>query len=320
LHGYDKIPAIAPEATLNMLPAPEAAWNKASIADVLTHSGYQEVVTYSFVDESWERDIQGNTSPIKLKNPIASNMSVMRSGLWGGLLDALTYNLNRKQERAMLFEMGASYFAHKNNYREQTQVSGLCYGAFQPEQWGVATKDVDFYDVKAHVDALTNSQAEYRQEAHPALHPGQSARVYLNNKPIGWLGKLHPKWQQQYSLAKSTILFELALESLLQTQVTKYEEVSKFLPVRRDIAIVVDTDLPVQAIVNAVHSAKIPLLQQIQLFDIYQGKGIAENKKSLAFLVLMQDTHKTLLDVEAETTMAELLKLLEKQFGASLRN
>lgn len=320
LHGYDKIEAIAPEAALNMLPALEAAWNKAAMAGVLCAQGYQEIVTYSFVDESWERDLMGNVAPIKLKNPIASNMSVMRSGLWGGLLDALTYNINRKQERAMLFEIGASYFADKKNYKEETQVSGLFYGAFAPEQWGAPTKDVDFYDVKAHVDALTKGQAEYRQEVHPALHPGQSARLYLNNQPIGWLGKLHPKWQQQYSLAKSTILFELAIDLLLQTQVTKYQEVSKFLPVRRDIAVVVDANLPVQAIIEAVNSAKIPLVQQIQLFDIYQGKGIAENKKSLAFLILMQDTNKTLLDIEAEAAMAELLKLLQKQFNATLRN
>ncbi|MEQ1597952.1 MAG: phenylalanine--tRNA ligase subunit beta [Methylotenera sp.] len=320
LHGYDKIPAIKPIANLSILEAPEAAWNKASMASVLRDFGYQEVVTYSFVDANWEHDLMGNAAPIALKNPIASNLSVMRSGLWGGLLDALTYNLNRKQERAMLFEIGASYFADKKSYREEMQISGLCYGAFQPEQWGAAARDVDFYDVKATVDALTNNQAEYRQEAHSALHPGQSARVYLHNKPIGWLGKLHPKWQQQYSLPKNTVLFELQVVSLLQSKATKYQEVPKFLPVRRDIAIVVDANLPVQAIVNAVNSARIPLVQQIQLFDIYQGKGIAENKKSLAFLVLMQDTHKTLLDIEAETAMAELLKLLQIQFGASLRN
>jgi len=320
LHGYDKIPAITPTANLGILDAPEASWNKASIVGVLQTQGYQEVVTYSFVDESWERDLMGNANPIKLKNPIASNLSVMRSGLWGGLLETLTYNLNRKQERAMLFEIGASYFADNKAYREETQVTGLFYGALQPEQWGAAAREVDFYDVKATVDALTKNQAEYRQEGHAALHPGQSARVYLHNKPIGWLGKLHPKWQQQYGLAKNTILFELALASIMQTRVTKYQEVSKFLPVRRDIAIVVDANLAVQTIVDAVHSAKIPLLQQIQLFDVYQGKGIAENKKSLAFLVLIQDTHKTLLDIEAEVAMAELLKLLEKQFGASLRN
>ena len=320
LHGYDKIPTIKPIANLSILDAPEASWNKASMAGVLQSQGYQEVVTYSFVDESWERDLMGNENPIALKNPIASNLSVMRSGLWGGLLDALTYNLNRKQERAMLFEIGASYFSGQEAYREEMRVSGLCHGAFQPEQWADKSRDVDFYDIKATVDALTHGQAEYRQEVHPALHPGQSARVYLRGKAIGWLGKLHPKWQQQYALTKNTILFELALNDLLQTQVATYQEVSKFLPVRRDVAVVVDADLPVQAIVNTVRKAKINLLQELQLFDVYQGKGVAENKKSLAFLVLMQDTHRTLLDTEAEAVITELLKLLEKNFGASLRN
>ena len=323
LHGYDKIEAIAPKAALNMLPAPEAAWNKAAMADVLSSQGYQEVVTYSFVDESWERDLMGNAAPIKLKNPIASNLSVMRSGLWGGLLDALTYNLNRKQERAMLFEMGSSYHyvdGSKAAYIESPRLAGLFYAACSPEQWASATKEVDFYDVKAHVDSLTRNQAEYVAKAHPALHPGQSARVYLHGKAIGWLGKLHPKWQQHYALTKNTMLFELALNDLQQTKLSKYQEVAKFLPVRRDIAVVVDADLPVQTIVNAVNKAKINLLQELQLFDVYQGKGIAENKKSLAFLVLMQDTHKTLLDVEADAVIAELLKLLQKHFGASLRN
>ena len=320
LYGYDHLTAISPHAELRMLDAPEAALNKAWIADVLQAQGYQEVVTYSFVDESWERDLMGNANPIKLKNPIASNLSVMRSGLWGGLLDVLTYNFNRKQERAQLFEVGASYFSEKNAYCEQTQVSGLSYGEFQPEQWGEKARDVDFYDVKAIVDSLTHGQAEYRAEAHPALHLGQSAQVCLHGKPIGWLGKLHPKWQRHYSLPKNTVLFELAVAPLMQTKVAQYQEVSKFLPVRRDIAVVVDADLPVQTIVKAVQEAKIPLLHQIQLFDVYQGKGIAENKKSLAFLVLMQDTHKTLLDTEAEVAMAELLKLLENKFGASLRN
>lgn len=320
LHGYDKIPAIEPIANLSILDAPEAAWNKASVAAILEHQGYQEVVTYSFVDASWERDLMGNANPIALKNPIASNLSVMRSGLWGGLLDALSYNLNRKQERAMLFEIGASYFSGQQAYREEMRVSGLCHGDFQPEQWADKSRDVDFYDVKATVEVLTHGQAEYRQEVHPALHPGQSARVYLRGKAIGWLGKLHPKWQQQYALTKNTVLFELALDDLLKTQVAAYQEVSKFLPVRRDIAVVVDADLPIQAIVNAVHVAKINLLQELQLFDVYQGKGIAENKKSLAFLVLMQDTHKTLLDTEVDAVIAELLKLLEKNFGASLRS
>jgi phenylalanyl-tRNA synthetase beta chain len=320
LHGFDKIEAIAPEASLSMLPSPEGSWNKASMADALQAQGYQEVVTYSFVDASWECDLMGNTNPIRLKNPIASNLSVMRSGLWGGLLDALTYNLNRKQERAMLFEIGATYHPATQGYRETAEIAGLFYGAFLPEQWGAAARDVDFYDVKAHVDTLTHGQAEYRAEAHVALHPGQSARVYLHDKPIGWLGKLHPKWQQQHHLVKNTFLFTLEVNAISHIGVPKYQEVPKFLAVRRDIAVVVDANIPVQAILNAIKAAHISLVSQVQLFDTYQGKGIEPHQKSLALSVLMQDTHRTLLDAEIEVAMAELLQLLEKQFAATLRN
>ena len=320
LHGYDKIEAIAPEATLNMLPAPEAALNLNWLRNILVNQGYQEIITYSFVDESWERDLLGNANPIKLKNPIASNLSVMRSGLWGGLLDTLTYNLNRKQERAMLFEIGASYHHDEQAYSEKTRVAGLFYGAFQPEQWAVASKDVDFYDLKAHVDMLTHGQAEYRTETHVALHPGQSACVYLHGKPIGWIGKLHPKWQQHYSLTKSTFLFELEAVPLLIKAVPAYKEVPKTLAIRRDLAIVVDEHIAVQAILSAIEHAHISLVSQVQLFDIYQGKGIPENKKSLALSVFMQDTHNTLVDNDAEVAMAELLKLLKDKFGAILRN
>jgi phenylalanyl-tRNA synthetase beta chain len=320
LHGYDKIPAIAPIADLNVLPLPAKNLTQAWLKDSLQSQGYQEVVTYSFVEESWERDLLANTDPIKLKNPIASNLSVMRSGLWGGLLDVLTYNLNRKQARAMVFEVGSTFHRKADGYREEMHVAGLCYGSALPEQWGVVEQDFDFYDVKAMVDTLTHGKAEYRKETHPALHPGQTARVYLQGKAIGWLGKLHPKKQQQYDLPKSTILFELETAQLLQTEVPKYEEVSKFIAVRRDIAIVVDEAVEAQAIIDAVNATKIPLLQKIQLFDIYQGKGIDEGKKSLAFLILMQDTNKTLIDSDAEAAMAELLKLLENKFNAQLRD
>lgn len=324
LHGYDKIPAITPVAGLNMLPLPAKSLSMNWLKGAMQSQGYQEVVTYSFVEESWEQDLFANEQPIKLKNPIASNLSVMRSGLWGGLLDVLTYNLNRKQERAMVFEVGGTFHratdAAGQRYREESHVAGLCYGAATPEQWSNEPRDFDFYDVKAMVETLTQGQAEYRQETHPALHPGQSARVYLQGKAIGWIGKLHPKWQQQYDLPKSTILFELETSLLLETTLPEYEEVSKFSAVRRDIAVIVDESVEAGAIVDAVVAAKIPLLQKIQLFDIYQGKGIDKSKKSLAFLILMQDTHKTLVDSEAEAAMAKLLKLLEDKFDAQLRN
>ncbi len=320
LHGYDKIPAITPVANLSMLPLPAAKLSEHWLKDAMQMQGYQEVVTYSFVEEAWERDLFANMNPIKLKNPLASNLSVMRTHLWGGLLDVLTYNLNRKQERAMLFEVGVTFHRQAHGYDEETHIAGLRYGSVVPEQWGETVRDVDFYDVKTTVDTLTHHQAVYRKEIHPALHPGQTARVYINGQAVGWLGKLHPKWQQHYNLPKNTILFELATQKLLQTEVTTYKEVSKFIPIRRDIAIVVDKHLEAQTLIDAVYAANIPLVQKMQLFDIYQGKGIPETKKSLAFLILMQDTHKTMVDSEAEAAMAQLLSLLENKFDAQLRN
>jgi len=328
LYGYDKIPAIAPVANLNMLPLPATTLSMNWLKDSMQSQGYQEVVTYSFVEESRERDLLANATPIILKNPIASNLSAMRSGLWGGLLDVLTYNLNRKQERAMVFEVGSTFHhadkeqanSGDNAYSEEIHVAGLCYGAAMPEQWSEATRDFDFYDVKAMVETVTHGQAEYRQETHSALHPGQSARVYLQGKAIGWIGKLHPKWQQKYDLPKSTILFELEAGLLLSAALPAYKEVSKFIAVRRDIAVVVDGGVEVGTMVDAVVTAKIPLLQKIQLFDIYQGKGVGDGKKSLAFLILMQDTHKTMVYSEVDAAMAELLKLLENKFGAHLRS
>ncbi len=320
LHGYDHIPATPPVATLNMLAAPERQLHLNTLRDALVAAGYQEVVTYSFVDESWERGLLGNVAPIKLKNPIASNLSVMRTSLWGGLLDTLSYNLNRKQDRASLFEIGAVYHQAGNSFEETTRISGLAYGTAKPEQWAATGSDVDFFDVKAHVDMLLGAEAVYEKAEHHALHPGQSARVLLNGKAVGWLGKLHPKWQQHYDLQRSAYLFELDARVVLARRLPAYQEVSKLLPVRRDLAIVIDEKIAVQAVLDAINQANIPLVQNVALFDLYQGKGIAENKKSLALSVLIHDTQKTLTDSDADVTMANLLQLLQNKFDAALRN
>ncbi len=325
LHGYDHIPAIAPIAGLNMLAAPEQHLHLNQLRDSLVSAGYQEVVTYSFVDESWERDLMGNSAPIKLKNPIASNLSVMRTSLWGGLLDVLTYNLNRKQERAYLFEIGAIYQQQVGAYQETTRVSGLAYGSAKPEQWAAANTEIDFFDVKAHVDSLIGAdglhkQVTYEKAEHCALHPGQSAKVLLNGKAIGWLGKLHPKWQQHYDLAKSTYVFELDVDAIVARALPAYQEVSKLLPVRRDLAIVLDENVAVQAVLSAIKQENIDLIADVALFDLYQGKGVPENKKSLALSVLMHDTQKTLTDSDADAAMTSLLELLQNDFSATLRN
>jgi len=320
LYGYDHIPAIAPVANSLMLPTPEARLHQTNLSERLVAVGYQEVVNYSFVDESWERDLLGNAMPIKLQNPIASNLSVMRTSLWGGLLDTLTYNLNRKQDRAFLFEIGAVYHNNANGYLETTRVSGLAYGSAKPEQWAADDFDVDFFEVKAHVDRLVGDLVTYEKAEHLALHPGQTARILKEGKPIGWLGKLHPKWQQHYSLTKGTYLFELDLDAISNRQIAIYQEVSKLLPIRRDLAVVLEQNIEVGTVFNAIKKADIPLILEVALFDLYQGQGVPENKKSLALSVLMHDTQKTLTDSDADTTITNLLQLLQNEFEATLRN
>lgn len=320
LHGYDHIPALAPHDEQHMLPVPESKRHRNWLRDTLAASGYQEIVSYSFVDESWERDFLGNANPIGLKNPIASNLSVMRTSLWAGLMESLIYNLNRKQERVRLFEIGSAYFAEDSAYREIGRISGLAYGSAKPEQWASEAREVDFFDVKAEVDRLAGGRVQYVAAQHPALHPGQTAQILLQGQPIGWIGKLHPKWQQHYQLPRGAVLFELDVEPLLHAQVPSYVQVGKFPPVRRDIAVLVDEATPIQSLLDTMRSSKNALINDIALFDVYQGKGVSEGKKSLAFLVLMQDTQKTLTDAEADAVMAELLDLLVQRHGAALRN
>lgn len=321
LHGYEHLPALPPSSgVLLMLPAEESLCSPNSLRQLLAAADYREAITYSFVDPSWESDLLGNAAAIALRNPIASNMSVMRSSLWGGLLDALQYNLNRKQERVRLFEIGACFHREGRAYREITRLAGLCYGDAQPEQWGEAARAVDFFDVKADVEALTAGRAAFEATQHPALHPGQTAQVLLDGKAMGWIGTLHPRWQQHYDLPRSVVLFELELGALTRKPVPAFAEVPKFPPIRRDLAVVVDEGVAVQAMLDAMRAAADSVVSEVALFDVYRGKGVAENQKSLAFLVLMQDTQKTLTDEDADAAMVKLLAELSQKFGAVLRS
>jgi phenylalanyl-tRNA synthetase beta chain len=205
-------------------------------------------------------------------------------------------------------------------YQETARISGLAYGSAKPEQWAATNADIDFFDIKANVDALIGKECSYEKAEHSALHPGQSARILLEGKAIGWLGKLHPKWQQHYDLAKNTYLFELDADAVLSRELPAYSEVSKLLPVRRDIAIVLDENIAVETVLSTIRKANIPLVHDVALFDLYQGKGIADNKKSLALSVLMHDTQKTLTDGDADSVITNLLQLLQVNFDAALRN
>lgn len=317
LYGYDRIPAVPPQAAATMLPMPESQRSMDAVRALLAARDYQEVVNYSFVDESWEREQMGNAAPIKLRNPIASNMSVMRSGLFGGLLNTLVYNLNRKQERVRLFEIGACF---NDGYAQSQRLAGLCFGDAVAEQWGEAARAVDFFDVKADIEAMLGKDVLFTPAQHPMLHPGQCARIFMQGKDVGIIGALHPRWQQHYDLPRATVMFEIGLEAALAVAIPAFVEVPKFPPIRRDLAVVVDETVAVQEMLEAMRADADRVVSEVALFDIYRGKGIAENKKSLAFLVLMQDTQRTMTDEDAEAAMKKMITVLSQKFGASLRS
>ncbi|MEQ1629323.1 MAG: phenylalanine--tRNA ligase subunit beta [Gallionella sp.] len=320
LYGYDNIPAIAPKTALTMLPYSETQRPMSRIQQVLVSRAYQEIVSLAFLEEQTERDLCGNDAPLALQNPIASNLAVMRSSLIGGLVDALRFNLNRKQSRVRLFEVGACFAKSGDDYMQTQRLSGLAYGSCQAEQWGVTAKNVDFYDVKADVEALfAPLSLRFAAATHPALHPGRCAQIYLGDALVGWMGELHPQWQQKYDLPLAPVWFELQMDTLLGSKVPRQQEISKFLPVRRDIAVLVDEIVPVQNLLDAMAKASTALVQEITLFDLYRGKGLESGKKSLAFRVLLQDTQKTLTDLEIEASITALVDALLQQ-GAQMRS
>lgn len=320
VYGYDHIPALPPQAALTILPQSETQRALASLQHTLVTRDYQEIVSYAFVDEASERTLCGNCVPVALQNPIASNLAVMRSSLISGLVEALRFNLNRKQARVRLFEVGAC-FAHSDagGYAQTQRLSGIAYGAVQPEQWGIAARNVDFYDVKADVEALFAPQSVHFVAAtHPALHPGRCAQILCGERVVGILGELHPQWQQEYGMPQAAIWFEIELNALTAQQVPSMTEIAKSLPVRRDLAVLVEDGVSVQTLLDAMQQANAPFVQSVNLFDVYRGKGMEQGKKSLAFRVLLQDTQKTLTDLEIEPSIALLVQAMQ-QHGAQLR-
>jgi phenylalanyl-tRNA synthetase beta chain len=297
----------------------------------LAAAEYQEVVNFSFVDEAWERDLAGNANPIRLLNPIASQLAVMRSTLFGSLVANVRYNLNRKVTRVRVFEIGRVFARDPavrdgeldvGGIRQPVHVGAIAYGPAFEEQWGVRpSRPVDFFDLKGEVEALVAPrQARFVRATHPALHPGRSARIELEGAVIGWIGELHPAWQQKYELPGPAVVFELACEPLLSVPLPRYGEVSKFPSVIRDLAVVVAEGVPAGALLEALSSARPGLVQDVRIFDLYRGESVGKGRKSLAFRVVMQDTAKTLTDAEVDAAMAQLAQLLKDRFGAERRS
>jgi phenylalanyl-tRNA synthetase beta chain len=329
LHGYDNIPARLPQGSLAILPQDERVRSIWRVRRLLAARDYQEVVNYSFVDAAWEQDFSANPDPVVLANPIASQMGVMRSSLIGGLVANLVGNLNRRIERVRVFETGRCFLRTKGGsegnpiagFLQPKRIAALAAGPAAPEQWGLLTRPADFFDIKADVEALLAPQkAGFQRLDHPALHPGRAASVALQGRIIGLVGELHPQWVQKYELGAAPVVFELDLDDVLPQSMPGYREVSRFPPVVRDLALVVDQEQPVQALLDCLITAAPDCVRELALFDVYHGKGIDPGKKSLAFRVVMQDTEKTLSDGEVEAALVGMIEAATQKFAAKLRS
>lgn len=306
--GYDNIPDNHTNGKLNMVALPETQKPLFSVYHQLANNGYQEVVSYAFVEEAWEQDLAGNTNPIRLQNPIASQLSVMRSTLFGGLIEILHNNLNRKQNRVRLFEVARVFHKQNEAYVQTKKIAGLAYGSALPEQWAATTRNVDFYDVKNDIAGLISADTvEYRAAEHPALHPGRTAEIIIADKVVGVIGELHPRWTQKYDLPQSPILFELNLSAVLSQDRITYQPVSKFQPVRRDLAFILPEQITAEQLLNTLTSVKHSSIQEIAIFDVYRGKGVPENMKSLAVKIILQSPEQTLTDEEVDSVITKLI-------------
>lgn len=320
LFGYDNVPVRAPQARGQMLPIGGQHKPLAGLMQLLVARDYQQVINYAFVDAAWETGLLGNTDPVRLQNPIASQMSVMRSSLIGGLLANLQHNLNRRHERVRLFETGRVFSKAGQGFDQPEKIAGLAFGPANPEQWGVAPRRVDFFDVKADVEALLGAvPARFARFEHPALHPGRAASVELGGRIVGLVGELHPRWVQQYDLPAAPVVFELDLAAISATRLPQAASLSRFQPVRRDIAVLVDESIAVQTLLDSLNSEKASIISRIDVFDLYRGKGIDNDKKSLAFRIVLQDIQKTLTDDEVEAAVSHLVTVLDQRHGAKLR-
>lgn len=324
VHGYDNLPSRAHPYAPAIRPEPEARVAVDRLRELLVDRGYQEAITFSFVDPAVEALFAPGAEPLRLANPISSELAVMRSTLWAGLVKAVQHNLNRQQDRVRLFETGLSFVGQGEALVQTPQLAGILCGDVLPEQWGASARPADFFDLKGDVEALLGlahlgERVEYRVESHPALHPGQSARIHLDGRPIGWLGALHPALEKTLDLGRRTLVFELELNEITKGCVAKFEPLSKFPGIRRDIAVLVDEAVQASQLAAAIQACRIPELREFHVFDTYTGKGVPTGRKSLALGLILQDLSRTLTDDEVESIVKTVVARLGDDVGADLR-
>jgi phenylalanyl-tRNA synthetase beta chain len=325
IHGYHRLPGNRPLTRLEMPPQPEGRVASERFKEALVHRGFQEVITYSFVDPAFQKALDPEREPLALANPISAELAVMRTSLWPGLLKALIYNQKRQQTRVRLFEQGLNFIPTAGELRQESWLGGVISGTALPAQWGLADRPVDFFDLKGDVAALLALTGEpeaftFVAASHPALHPGQSAHIERNGVVAGWLGTLHPRVARELEVEGDALMFELRLDSVQTARTPAFHELSRFPASRRDLAIVVDERVTAQAIQDCIRRYGGELLREAWLFDVYRGKGIADGRKSLALGLILQDLSRNLTDNVVEETVSKIIAGLAEQFDATLRS
>jgi len=325
IHGFDRVPEADPAVRQPLRALTETRVPAEAIADTLVQRGYWEGITYSFVDPALLAVFCPGEPSLALANPIAADLAAMRTSLWPGLAKALGENQRRQQSRVRLFEVGRKYLVDGSELREVAVVAGIAAGPALPEQWGAKAVAVDFFDVKADVEALlrtTGAPQDFRFVAaeHPALHPGQSARIVRGDQPVGWIGRLHPEVEAHLELTYSALVFELEIEAGLAASVPAHREISRFPAVRRDLAMIVDEAVSVQALLDCVRESAGALLTDLVVFDVYRGAGITAGRKSVAIGLNLQDISRTLTDEQTDAVVARVVADLEREHGAAIRD
>ncbi|MCK9535028.1 MAG: phenylalanine--tRNA ligase subunit beta [Pseudomonas sp.] len=324
LYGYDQLPVRYPAARLAPQAQSEAQAQLPVLRRLLVARGYQEAITYSFIEPEVFTAFHPELKPLTLANPISAELSVMRASLLPGLLKALQHNLNRQQDRVRLFESGLRFVGQLDDLKQERMLAGVITGARLPELWTHGKETVDFYDIKADVEALLGAAGDrdgftFVPCQQHAFHPGQCARIEHNGQAVGFVGTLHPQLAIELDIDQQVLMFEVQLDAISTGRLPTFTELSRFPEVRRDLALVVNADIPAQELMDAMRSAAGEWLTQIRLFDVYQGKGVEEGCKSLAVGLTWQHPSRTLTDEEVSAATQAILALLSDKFAAILR-
>ncbi|HRP34472.1 MAG TPA: phenylalanine--tRNA ligase subunit beta [Gammaproteobacteria bacterium] len=323
VHGYDRLPEARGAGAAVLGEASEARVPGVRLADMLAARGYQEVVTYSFVDPQLQTKLFPESRALPLSNPISTELSDMRVSLWPGLVHTLKRNLSRRQSRVRIFEQGLRFISQDNELKQLTTIAGLIAGARLPEQWGAPAVPADFHDAKGDVEALlglSNAEWVFAPAEHSALHPGQCARILRDGREAGWIGALHPRLVRALDLERAPLLWELDEATCFAAELPAFREISRFPAIRRDVAVVIDEAVPVQAMVDAIRSAGGALLTESKVFDVYSGERIDSGRKSVAFGLILQESSRTLTDEEADRVVAAVVARLASEFDARMRD